>query len=203
MLHSKVLMKENIDAIFECFAKNYIGIDPKNAIDIYLVGGGAIMLNFDYRLSTIDFDAYFKNSLSIKQAIKATAIEKGLPDDWLNQDFVSTPSFSPVIQQHSVLYRVYENKVYLYILEPLYLIAMKLKSSRPTGGDLDDIVKMIYELRLSGSDITFEMIMNAYYSLYIDSSNTIPYFFDKTKKAFDALPDEMNAALGKMKGYEN
>ena len=62
---------------------------------------------------------------------------------------------------------------------------------------------MIYELRLSGSDITFETIMNAYYSLYTDSSNTIPYFFDKTKKAFDALPDEMNAALGKMKGYEN
>lgn len=135
MLHNKLLTKENIDEIFTCFALNCLkDNNHPSKIEIYMVGGGAIMLNFDYRLSTIDFDAFFIKDEVVNAAIKETAKEKHLPSDWLNQDFVNTPSFSSKIVQVSKLYKVYHNIVYLYSLEPVYLIAMKLKSSRPTGG---------------------------------------------------------------------
>ena len=203
MLHSVLLNKENLDDIFDCFANHLEKINPARTINVYLVGGGAIMLNFDYRSSTIDFDALFENDKAVLTAIKNTAIEKKLPKDWLNQDFISTPSYSYKITELSVLYRSYKNKVFLFILEPIYLIAMKLKSSRPTGGDLDDIIKMIYELRLSGSDITYEKVLEAYQTLYKDFSNTIPYFLEKTKYAFETPKDEMNVVLGRVKGYDN
>ena len=198
MLHNKLLTKENIDEIFTCFALNCLkDNNHPSKIEIYMVGGGAIMLNFDYRLSTIDFDAFFIKDEVVNAAIKETAKEKHLPSDWLNQDFVNTPSFSSKIVQVSKLYKVYHNIVYLYSLEPVYLIAMKLKSSRPTGGDLDDIIKMIFELRLNKVDITYEQIIDAYKHLYNDFSHTYSYFFEKTKKAFEADEEEMAATLKK------
>ena len=203
MLHSASLNKNNLDDIFDCFASQLEKNHCSNVINIYLVGGGAIMLNFDYRLSTIDFDALYENNKVVQEAINNTAIKKNLPKDWLNQDFVSTPSYSPKIIELSVLRCSYRNLVFVYTLEPVYLIAMKLKSSRPTGGDLDDIIKMIYELRLNGSDLTYRKVLDAYQTLYKDSSNTIPYFFEKAKLAFEAPEDEMNTVLGKLKGYDN
>ena len=74
---------------------------------------------------------------------------------------------------------------------------MKLKSSRPTGGDLDDIIKMIYELRLNKVDITYEQVIEAYKDLYNDYSHTYAYFFERTKKAFEADEEEMTATLKK------
>ena len=80
---------------------------------------------------------------------------------------------------------VYNEIIVVYSLEPKYLIAMKLKSSRPTGGDLDDVIKMIYELRFKGTEITYETIIEAYKELYADFSNTYDYFLEKAKEAFE------------------
>ena len=199
MLHNKLLTKENVDEIFHCFALRCIENKLNSKIDIYMVGGGAIMLNFDYRLSTIDFDALFVKNDAVNTAIDKTAKEKKLPNDWLNQDFVNTPSFSPRITSVSSLYKVYDNIVYLYTLEPVYLIAMKLKSSRPTGGDLDDVIKMIYELRLNNVQISYDQIIEAYKNLYTDFSNTYSYFLEKAKLAFEADKEEMEIVLNKRK----
>ena len=198
MLHNKLLTKENVDEIFSCFALHCLNnSNHPSKIEVYMVGGGAIMLNFDYRLSTIDFDALFMKDEMINAAIKETAKEKQLPNDWLNQDFVNTPSFSPKIVKVSQLFKIYEGIIYLYTLKPVYLIAMKLKSSRPTGGDLDDIIKMIYELRLNKVDITYEQVIEAYKDLYNDYSHTYAYFFERTKEAFEADEEEMTATLKK------
>ncbi len=61
MLHNRVLTKENFETVFMCFAKNCINNGLKEPIDIYIVGGAAIVFNFDFRESTIDVDAMFKS----------------------------------------------------------------------------------------------------------------------------------------------
>ncbi len=62
---------------------------------------------------------------------------------------------------------------------------MKIKSSRPTGGDLGDITKMIYELRIKKESCSYDDVIKAYKYLYTDFSNTYDYFLKKTKEAFE------------------
>lgn len=181
---NNLIDKHNIDSIFSSLAEEYIklgGIDPVN---IYLVGGAAIVLNFEYRLSTIDIDAYYVSNQTLKQAIDIVSKTANLPSDWLNDDFVNTPSYSQEIVEKAKLHSSHSNIIYVYALEPKYMIAMKLKSSRPTSGDLDDVIKMIYELRFKEVPITYEEIIEAYQELYSDFSNTYDYFLQEAKEAF-------------------
>lgn len=195
MLHNTVLSKENLDTIFESFADKCLKLGSKEKINVYVVGGGAILLNFDYRLSTMDIDALFSDTEIIRQAIQCVALEFNMSEDWLNKDFVNTPSFSNKIKDVSVLYRTYLNIVNVFYVPPIYLIAMKLKSSRPTGGDLDDIIKMIYELRLKEESVSYEMIIDAYNYLYSDFSNTYSYFIDRMKDALDTPIEEVREIM--------
>lgn len=185
MLHSKIIRRDDIDIIFDALADEYLKLNGEDIFDVYLVGGAAIVLNFEYRASTIDIDAYFKNNQQINQAIDEVSKRLDLPKDWLNCDFMVTPSYSPVIVNKAKLYKAFRKVIKVHLLEPKYLIAMKLKSSRPTGGDLDDVIKMIYELRYKNIPISYEEIINAYKELYPNFSNTYDYFLKKTRDTFD------------------
>lgn len=163
----------------------YIKLGGTQPINIYLVGGAAIVLNFEYRLSTIDIDALFIDNQTLKKAVDNISKEMNLPADWLNDDFINTPSYSNEIIEKSKLHSKYLGVLFVYTLEPKYMIAMKLKSSRPTSGDLDDIIKMIYELRFKEVPISYEEIIDAYKELYSDFSNTYDYFLREAKEAFE------------------
>lgn len=185
MLHSKIIRRDDIDIIFDALADEYLKLNGEDIFDVYLVGGAAIVLNFEYRASTIDIDACFKNNQQINQAIDEVSKRLDLPKDWLNCDFMVTPSYSPVIVNKAKLYKAFRKVIKVHLLEPKYLIAMKLKSSRPTGGDLDDVIRMIYELRYKNIPISYEEIINAYKELYPNFSNTYDYFLKKTRDTFD------------------
>ena len=191
MLHNSILNKENFDSIFQKLADLYVSKVPTEKVDVFIVGGCAILLQFNYRLSTMDIDAIFNENDFFIQCVEEISKEMNLPPDWLNQDFVDTPSYSPKIVEVASLYKTFNNFINVYITNTEYLIAMKLKSSRPTGGDLDDIVKMVYELRYNGSTITYRDVINAYEFLYSDYSNTYSYFLEKTKEAFEKPLEEI------------
>ena len=186
MSHNSVLSKDNLDIVFQTFSNTIKQINNNKKVSLYIVGGGAIVASFEYRLSTMDIDAMFATDDEITKAIKMTAQELQLPNDWLNQDFINTPSFSPKLSEVSTLLKSYNDNLTIYTLPSKYLIAMKLKSSRPTGGDIDDIINMIYELRYKGVEIMYEDIIAAYKTLYDDFSNTYNFYLKKTKEAFDA-----------------
>ena len=186
MSHNSVLSKDNLDIVFQTFSNTIKQINNNKKVSLYIVGGGAIVASFEYRLSTMDIDAMFATDDEIIKAIKMTAQELQLPNDWLNQDFINTPSFSPKLSEVSTLLKSYNDNLTIYTLPSKYLIAMKLKSSRPTGGDIDDIINMIYELRYKGVEIMYEDIIAAYKTLYDDFSNTYNFYLKKTKEAFDA-----------------
>ena len=192
MLRNKLIQKDNIDDLFNNLANEYETIGGNKDINIYLVGGASIILNFDYRMSTIDIDAFFKNNTLLEEAIKAVSRKLDLPSDWINQDFVSTPSYSPRIIEKEKLLSKFGKYINVFYLEPKYLIAMKLKSSRPTGGDLDDVIMMVYELRFKNVPIAYDEILEAYKTLYPDFSNTYDYFLEKARKAFEIPLEDFN-----------
>ena len=73
---------------------------------------------------------------------------------------------------------------------------MKFKSSRPGGGDLDDIVKMIYELKLEKVQLSYDDVIEAYKELYENFDNTYDYFLKKTKEAFEAPIEDIKLIFG-------
>lgn len=189
--------KQSFDDVFNYFAAKCIKHGIKGPINLYVVGGASIVMSFEYRKSTIDIDAYYENSEELKLIIAEISKELEIPSDWINNEFVKTPSYSPKIMETAKLRSNYQDMIYVYTLDPEYIIAMKLKSSRPTGGDMRDITYMVYELRLSGSDITYEKVMEAYDYLYDnDHSYTYEFFFDKTKEAFNVSIQDIKDMLG-------
>ena len=197
MLHNQLITKDNFHTIFESLSNEYEVLGGKKKVNIYVIGGAAIVLNFEYRLSTMDVDALYSDNPLLDKAIANVSKQFNLPSDWLNQDFKQTPSYSPEIPKKSLFINQYGKYVYVFTMKPEYLIAMKLKSSRPTGGDLDDIIKMIYELRYAKYPISYELIIDAYKQLYKDFSNTYDYFLSKTKETFETPIEEITYILNK------
>ena len=70
-------------------------------VELIVVGGASILLNYDFRESTIDVDALVSSRISIKESINRVGDKYGLPNGWINSDFKTTNSFSPKIVQFS------------------------------------------------------------------------------------------------------
>lgn len=195
MLHNSLINKENFDAIFQKLATTYETLGGNEKISIYLVGGTAIVLNFTYRQSTLDVDALFNTNNVLAKAIEIIGKEFHLTDDWLNSDFVKTPSYSNKIVQKASIYKKYGKYILIYCLETKYLLAMKIKSSRPEGGDIDDIIKMIYETRLNNIGLTYDEVINAYKELYNDFTNTYGSTLNRAKEAFEVPLEDIECII--------
>lgn len=103
MLHNIVLSKDNMDLVFQTFSNNIRKINKNKKI----VGGSAIVSSFEYRLSTMDIDAIYAIDEELTRAIEMTAQELHLPIDWLNQDFIKTPSYSSKLIEVSTILKKY------------------------------------------------------------------------------------------------
>ncbi len=138
--------------------------------EINIVGGTAMVLAFQARVSTKDVDAIFEPSSEVRVAAANVAEELGLPVDWLNDaakgflspdgDFVAIPSI---------------DLPHLRVLAPTpeYMLAMKVLAAR-TGigderGDARDIEFLIRMLGLNDGDAVMDIVRR-----YYDPSKILP-----------------------------
>lgn len=141
-------MSLNRNLLNKCFfelAKLYkkaIRNQPHYTFEIIIVGGGAVVANYNFRLMTNDVDA---EGTLFSQCIKEVAKKLKLNDEWLNNDFIKTESYSRKITQYSKFYKNFLDVLDVRIISREYLIAMKLKSFREYKNDLSDIVGILIE----------------------------------------------------------
>jgi hypothetical protein len=159
--------KENIDMYLnefaeECKKLNY-NIKP---IKIILVGGAAILLNYNFRKSTDDIDVLNPSLVSINEAVKNTAKRLNITDDWLNDDFKKSPSYSEKINDVSVLYKNISNILEIRTINSEYLIAMKLMTDRIDKHDISDIAGVVLEHKRNNNPLNQKDIENAVCTLY-------------------------------------
>lgn len=163
MLHNEQLTKEQIDLYLKKFAKEQRKITKNVDIDIVIIGGGAIVLNYNFRGMTQDLDIIKPNKLlNIKDAVNKVADEFDLPSNWMNDDFITTKSYSPNLRNYATYYRTFSNYIHFYTIKDEYLIAMKLVSDRNYKFDMSDIVGIIKE----NENISYENIKQAILNLY-------------------------------------
>lgn len=151
-----------------------------------IVGGASILLNYNFRPSSYDIDAYFVSDV-LKQAINNISDRLNLPVGWLNKDFIRTPSFSPKIIQYSTFYKEFKNILTIRTISKEYLIAMKLVSFRAYKSDITDIVNIIEE----DENITLECIKTAVINLY----ESYEFLSLKSRLSIENVFEEKNKKL--------
>lgn len=134
--------------------------------EIILVGGAAIILNYDFRGGTTDIDTFVSSGGAIKDASYRVADKFDLPSDWLNSDFRKTKSYSPHLVQYSKFYKRFSQILNVRTITREYLVAMKLISFRAYKRDKSDIVGIIETHKNSEKPISLEEVQTAVKNLY-------------------------------------
>ena len=159
------LSKEQLDNLFKEIAKslkkNLKG--KKFSYELIIVGGASILLNYSFRMSTIDIDCLDINDALMNEIVNEVTSKYQLPEGWINADFVKTSSYTPKLIQYSTFYKSYVNNTLIVrTVKDEYLVAMKMVAARKYKHDYSDIYGIIKE----NNTISFEMIITAIKNLY-------------------------------------
>ena len=134
--------------------------------EIILIGGASIVINYRFREMTYDMDAIIDAASSMKDAINYVGDKFGLPNGWMNDDFMRTESYTPRINQYSKYYHTYSNVVTFRTVTGEYLLAMKLRAGREYKYDRSDVIGILWEQEKMGDPLSLERIKQAVVDLY-------------------------------------
>ncbi len=167
MLSDKCFTRDNLDRYLKELAKEYRKLNGKNTtVEIILIGGASVVINYAFRDMTYDMDAIINASSSIKDAINIVGDRFNLPNGWINDDFMRTSSYTPKIIQYSKYYHTYSNAITFRTVTGEYLIAMKLKAGREYKFDRSDVIGILLEQERNGDPLTLDRIKRAVEELY-------------------------------------
>lgn len=159
--------KENLDRCLRQLAKEYRRLNGTSVeAELVLIGGAAVLLNYGFRDMTYDVDAIIQAASSMKEAVNRVGDTLGLPNGWLNSDFMHTKSYSEKLLQFSRYYKTFSNVLRIRTVSGEYLVAMKLMSGRKYKNDISDIVGILGEEKARGTPIGFREIEKAVCELY-------------------------------------
>ena len=182
----KPITKENLDTYLRELGKEFRKLNgTKTPAEIILVGGAAILANYGFREMTYDIDAVVLASSAMKEAVNHVGDKLGLPNGWMNTDFIKTNSFSNKLSQVSVYYKTFSNVLTVRTISAEHLIAMKLMSGRQYKNDLSDVVGIMLEHQRNGNPISKENIEIAISTLYGEKAGIPPV---ARKMIDDAFP---------------
>jgi hypothetical protein len=187
MSHSDNFEKEDIEKYLNFFAEEY----KKNNNDllrIIIVGGASVLLNYDFRKSTKDVDFSNPLSSSIEKTIRKTAENFKISNDWLNNNFRKSDSYSDKLDGVSIFYKNISDILEVRTINSEYLIAMKLVACRNYKHDLSDIVGILWENSKKNKPLQKKDIEKAIITLY----GTIEKIPKESKKILDNLFDNNN-----------
>jgi len=167
ILFRKPFTIENLDYYLNELAKDYFDIvfPSKVPIEIIVVGGASVIINYGFRDSTNDVDAII-NWGFLNQSIKNISQKFDLEKNWLNSDFIQTKSYTPKLIEFSTFYKCYQRILNVRTVKSEYLIAMKMVSGRVYKNDLSDIVGILLAEQQKGNTINKEKIEKSIYQLY-------------------------------------
>ena len=165
--NTNTFTKENLNTYLGELAKQYRKLNGKTVkAEIILVGGAAVLANYEFRDMTTDVDALIQATSSMKDAINIVGDKFNLPNGWLNADFTRTASYSMKLVQHSQYYRTFSNVLQVRTVNAEYLVAMKLMSGRQYKHDLSDVIGILVEHLEKGAPLTMTDIEKAVVEFY-------------------------------------
>lgn len=180
-----LITKENAYPILKAFAKEYKKQNGTNVpVELVIVGGGSILLNYGFREATQDFDIMVQSMGKIKNVSYRVADLYNLPDNWLNTDFMHTVSYSEKLREVSKHFCSFNNgNLEFRTVNGEYLIAMKMVSAREYRNDISDVVGILIYMKNETKDFSMDRIDRAIDFLYGKRENVIKEdVYDKVKE---------------------
>lgn len=132
-------MSELLDRgqILELLAELGAHLQARGAtVEIYVVGGTAMVLAYDRERLTRDIDAVWEEDAALGEAVAAIASEHSLPRDWLNDRV--RPMLPRVLDDQKREALVLDGLT-VSVASPRHMIAMKVRAARDAR-DLDDLM---------------------------------------------------------------
>ncbi len=181
------IQKNQIDIYLKALANEFKRITSRKVkAEIIIVGGGALMINYDFRMNSVDIDAFNTSEEAVKTAALKVAERFDLPADWLNDDFKKTKSYSPQLRTYSKHYKTFSNVLEFRTINREYLIAMKMVSGRKYKRDFSDILGILNAHYQNGDEITFKDIDKAVKNLYGSWDRITDEIKERTKAAIES-----------------
>lgn len=183
-----MLSKDKIDIYLgELGEKILAKFGSEASIDIVIVGGAAIAIDYTFRESTMDIDTFSRYSTVLDELAVEIAAENNLPVDWMNHNVMVTGSFTPDIEKYAEPYKTFSGVLHVSTADALTLVCMKSVCCRPDSHDLLDIASILDEK----PDITFTDIVDRFIKLYGDWSKMSMDAQMYLVKRYDAMPPDM------------
>lgn len=136
----------NREALLELLADLARRLDARGVtLEIYVVGGTAMVLAYDRNRLTRDIDATWDTSVDVSGEIQAIAAERGLPRDWLND---RVRPMLPLVVDADRLEALDVPGLRVSVASPRHMLAMKARAARDAR-DLDDIVLLCQHLDIT------------------------------------------------------
>lgn len=163
-----LITKENAYPILKAFAKEYKKQNGTSVpVELVIVGGGSILLNYGFREATQDFDIMVQSMGLIKNVSYRIADLYNLPDNWLNTEFMRTASYSDKLREVSKHFCSFNNgSLEFRTVNGEYLIAMKMVSAREYRNDISDVVGILIYMKNESKDFSMDRIDHAIDFLY-------------------------------------
>lgn len=159
--------KDNLDGYLKELSKEFRKMNgSKIPAEIILIGGASVLINYGFREMTYDMDAIIQALSLMKDAINHVGDRMGLPNGWLNTDFMKTTSYTPKLIQYSKYYKTFSNVLKIRTVSAEYLVVMKLMAGRQYKNDLSDVVGILIEQKNAEKEISLESIKRAAGELY-------------------------------------
>ena len=134
------------DALVDLLADLAGRLDARGVtLEIYVVGGTAMVLAYDRDRLTRDIDATWDTAIDVSREVNAIATERGLPRDWLND---RVRPMLPLVVDEDRLEALNLPGLRVSVASPRHMLAMKARAARDAR-DLDDIVLLCRHLGIS------------------------------------------------------
>jgi hypothetical protein len=140
-------------------------------IEIAIYGGSALILTYDWRVSTRDVDAVYEaDRQTVRRLAREIADEIGWDRDWLNdgvKGFLSAADKDPEAKR---LFATWPSEdqpgLRVTVANPRYLFAMKCRAMRIGGiaenPDVDDIRHLAKEIGITSSEEALRLVARFY-----------------------------------------
>ena len=184
-IEKTLITKENAYPILKAFAKEYKKQNGTSVpVELVIVGGGSILLNYGFREATQDFDIMVQSLGMIKNVSYRIADLYNLPDNWLNTDFMRTASYSDKLREVSKHFCSFNNgSLEFRTVNGEYLIAMKMVSAREYRNDISDVVGILIYMKNESENFSMDRIDYAINFLYGKQEDVIKEdVYDKVKE---------------------
>jgi len=142
-----LLDRQTIMSAFRLLATR---LQRKGAVaDVYLFGGGAMVVAFNEREATRDLDARFTSTGQVLREVQAVADEMNLPQWWLNEQGTS---YLPRDRDPNAVSVFDHPNLRVLRASDRHLLAMKAAASRRNTKDIDDLATLALRLGLETPD---------------------------------------------------